>query len=168
MNNIQKTEDWVMIALEDFSGALADFKEERYPSSVFHAQQCTEKALKALLAFFGIIHEKTHFPADILGENILNNPEVTSKFQLTKEHIQILLKMTEIASIIEGQRSMPRYGWETKDRIIKPSEIYNKEKADEIIRYTIEILNLLYQFFESSKIKELDKLIPEIRKCLNR
>ncbi len=44
------------------SDALADFKEERYPSSVFHAQQCTEKALKALLAFFGIIHEKTHFP----------------------------------------------------------------------------------------------------------
>lgn len=157
-----------MIALDDFSDALADFKESRYPSSVFHAQQCTEKALKALLAFFGVVHEKTHFPSDILGENILNSPEITSRFQLTKEHVQLLLKMTEIASIMEGQRSMPRYGWETKDRIIKPSEIYNKEKADEIIRYTIEILNLLCQFFKSLKTKEMDKLTGEIKKCLNK
>jgi len=57
MNNIQKTEDWIMIALEDHSDTIADFNEGRYPSSVFHAQQCTEKALKALLSFFGIAGE---------------------------------------------------------------------------------------------------------------
>ncbi len=168
MNNIQKTEDWMMIAIEDYSDAIADFKEGRYPSSVFHAQQCTEKALKALLSFFGIAHEKTHFPSDILGENILTDPEISSKFQLEKEQIQWMLKMTELASIIEGQRTMPRYGWETRDRIIKPSEIYNKEKADEIIRYSIEILNLLSHFFSSIKTQEMVKLAGEIHKCLKK
>lgn len=157
-----------MIALDDYSDALSDFNEGRYPSSVYHAQQCAEKALKALLSFFGIVHGKTHFPSDILGENILSDPEITSRFQLTKEHIQLMLKMTELASIIEGQRSMPRYGWETKDRIIKPSEIYNEEKADEIIRYTVEIMNLLCQFFETLKTKQMDKLAGEIKKCLKK
>ncbi|HEY6585790.1 MAG TPA: hypothetical protein VIY97_01350 [Candidatus Methanoperedens sp.] len=76
--------------------------------------------------------------------------------------------MTELASIIEGQRSMPRYGWETRDRIIKPSEIYNEEKADEIIRYTVEIMNLLCQFFETLQTKQMDKLAREIKKCLKK
>lgn len=168
MNNIQKTEDWMMIAIEDYSDAIADFKDGRYPSSVFHAQQCTEKALKALLSFFGIAHEKTHFPSDILGESILNDPEISSRFQLEKEQIQLMLKMTELASIIEGQRTMPRYGWETRDRIIKPSEIYNEEKADEIIRYSIEILNLLSHFFSSIKTQKMVELAGEIRKCLKK
>ncbi|NJD51534.1 MAG: HEPN domain-containing protein [Candidatus Methanoperedens sp.] len=157
-----------MIALDDYNDALSDFNEGRYPSSVYHAQQCAEKALKALLSFFGVVHEKTHFPSDILGEDILSDPEITSRFQLTKEHIQLMLKMTELASIIEGQRSMPRYGWETKDRIIRPSEIYNEEKADEIIRYTVEIMSLLCQFFETLQTKQMDKLAREIKKCLNK
>jgi len=79
-----------------------------------------------------------------------------------------MLKMTELASIIEGQRSMPRYGWETRDRIIKPSEIYNEEKADEIIRYTVEIMNLSCQFFETLQTKQMDKLAREIKKCLKK
>jgi HEPN domain-containing protein len=168
MNNIQKTEDWIMMALEDHSDAIADFKGGRYPSSVFHAQQCAEKALKALLTFFGIANEKTYFPSDILGESILNDPEISSKLQLNKEQIQLMLKMTELASIIEGQRTMPRYGWETRDRIIKPSEIYNEEKAEEIIRYAIEILNLLDLFFSSIKTLEMVRLSGEIRKCLKK
>ena len=63
---------------------------------------------------------------------------------------------------------MPRYGWETRDRIIKPSEIYNEEKADEIIRYCIEILNLLSHFFSSIKNQEMVKLAGEIQKCLKK
>ncbi|MFQ6054643.1 MAG: HEPN domain-containing protein, partial [Methanosarcinales archaeon] len=65
MENIQKTKDWIMMALEDIDDAMADFNEKRYPSSVFHAQQCVEKLLKAILSFFGIIHEKTHFSSEI-------------------------------------------------------------------------------------------------------
>ena len=110
MNNIQKTEDWIMMALEDHGESKTDFKDGRFPSSVFHAQQCTEKALKGLVTFFGIAHEKTHFP----------------------------------------------------------SEIYNEEKADELIKYSIEILNLLFLFFSSIKTQKMDKLAGEISKCLKK
>ena len=51
IKNIWKTKDWTEMALEDLDAAVADFTEERYPASVFHAQQCTEKLLKAVLYF---------------------------------------------------------------------------------------------------------------------
>ena len=156
------------MALEDVGDAIADFNEERYPSSVLHAQQCTEKLLKAVLYFFGIIHEKTHFPSDVLAEDILNNPEVTREMQLNKEQIELLLKMVDGASSIEKQRSMPRYGWETRDRIIKPSEIYDELKAKEIIDRSLEILNTIHTFFKSIDMVELKDVLEEMKGCLKR
>jgi HEPN domain-containing protein len=67
MKSIQKTKDWLEMALDDMDDAVSDLGEGRYPSSVFHAQQCTEKILKSVLYFFGVVQGKTHFPSDILG-----------------------------------------------------------------------------------------------------
>ena len=168
MKNIRKTTDWMEMALEDMDAAVADVTEERYPASVFHAQQCTEKLLKAVLYFFGIIHEKTHFPSDILAEDILNNPEMTREFQLDKEKIELLLKMVDNASSLEKHRSMPRYGWETKDRIIKPSEIYDELKAKEIMNQALKTLDAVYAFFKSLDMVELEDVLVEMERCLKR
>ncbi|MCK4810826.1 MAG: HEPN domain-containing protein [Methanosarcinales archaeon] len=51
MKNIRKTRDWIEMALEDLDNAVASVTEGRYPGSVFYAQQCTEKLLKAVLYF---------------------------------------------------------------------------------------------------------------------
>jgi len=51
MKNIPKTRDWMEMALDDMNDAIADFRGERYPSSVFHAQQCSEKLLKSVFYF---------------------------------------------------------------------------------------------------------------------
>jgi HEPN domain-containing protein len=168
MKNIRKTTDWIEMALEDLDAAVADVTAERYPASVFHAQQCTEKLLKAVLYFFGIIHEKTHFPSDILSEDILNNPEMTLELQLDKEQIKLLLKMVDNASSLEEQRSMPRYGWETRDRIIKPSEIYDELKAKEIMDRALETLDAVYAFFKSLNMVELGDVLEEMERCLKR
>ncbi len=37
------------------------------------------------------------------------------------------------AITLEDQGVMPKYGWETRNRIIKPSEIYDKEKAKALL-----------------------------------
>jgi len=97
------------MALEDLDATVADVTEERYPASVFHAQQCTEKLLKAVLYFFGIIHEKTHFPSDILAEDILNNPEMTLELQLNKDQIKFLLKMVDNASSLDSSSECPYF-----------------------------------------------------------
>ena len=168
MENIRKTKDWIEMALEDLDAAATDFTEARYPASVFHAQQCTEKLLKAVLYFFGIIHKKTHFPAGILAEDILNNPEMTLELQLDKEQIKLLLKMVDNASSLEEQRSMPRYGWETRDRIIKPSEIYDELKAKEIMDRALKTLDAVCSLFKSLNMVELEDVLVEMERCLKR
>jgi HEPN domain-containing protein len=168
MKNIQKTVDWLEMALDDRADSISDLNEERYPSSVFHAQQCTEKILKSVLYFFGLVHGKTHFPSDILVGEVLNNPETTREMTLSKEQIGFLLSMADNAASIEKQRSMPRYGWETRDRIIKPSEIYDEEKAREIIGKSRTVLIAAYSFFATFAIDDLKDVLERIRLCLKR
>lgn len=60
---------------------------------------------------------------------------------------------------------MPRYGWETKERIITPDEIYNKEIATVMMKNTIELLIKSCEFYRlrdmdgilASKIKEIEE-----------
>ena len=168
MKNIQKTKDWIEMAIDDMMDAIADYGDERYPSSVFHAQQCAEKLLKSVLYFFGIFHEKTHFPSDVLVGEILNNPETTRDLSLSRDQIGFLLAMADNAASIGKQRSMPRYGWETRDRIIKPSEIYDEEKAREIMGRSETVLAAALGFFATLGAKELDEVQERIEQCLKR
>lgn len=168
MKNVQKTKDWLEMALDDMEGAIADFNEGRYPSSVFHAQQCAEKLLKSVLYFFGVFHEKTHFPSDVLVGEVLNNPETTRDLSLSRDQIGFLLAMADNAASIEMQRNMPRYGWETKDRIIKPSEIYDEEKAREIIGRSETVLAAAHSYFSTLGVEELEGVLERIERCSRR
>jgi HEPN domain-containing protein len=42
---------------------------------------------------------------------------------------------------------MPRYSWETEERIIMPSEVYTKEVAKELLELAIESLSNVIKFF---------------------
>ena len=168
MKNLQKTKDWLEMALDDMQDALADFGDSRYPSSVFHSQQCAEKLLKSVLYFFGIFHEKTHFPSDLLAGEILNRPETTRDLTLSKDQIGFLLAMADNAASIEKQRSMPRYGWETRDRIIKPSEIYDEDKAREIMDRSKTVLAAAHGFFSTLGANELQGVLLRMDQCLRR
>ena len=126
------------------------------------------KLLKSVLYFFGIFHEKTHFPSDVLVGEILNNPETTRDLSLSRDQIGFLLAMADNAASIGKQRSMPRYGWETRDRIIKPSEIYDEEKAREIMGRSETVLAAALGFFATLGAKELDEVQERIEQCLKR
>jgi len=126
------------------------------------------KLLKSVLYFFGIFHEKTHFPSDVLVGEILNSPETTRDLSLSRDQIGFLLAMADNAASIEKQRSMPRYGWETRDRIIKPSEIYDEEKAREIMGRSKTVLAAALGFFATLGAEELDGVLEGIERCLKR
>jgi HEPN domain-containing protein len=168
MKNMQKTKDWLEMALDDMQDAIADINEDRFPSSVFHSQQCAEKLLKSVLYFFGVFHEKTHFPSDLLVGEVLNNPETTRDLTLSRDQIGFLLAMADNAASIEKQRSMPRYGWETRDRIIKPSEIYDEEKASEIIGRSKTILAAAHGFYSTLGAGDLESVLGKMDLCLKR
>jgi len=126
------------------------------------------KAFKICFLFFGIFHEKTYFLSDVLIEDILNSPDTTRGLILTKDQIGFLLSMADNAASIEKQRSMPRYGWETRDRIIKPSEVYNEDKAREIMERSKTVLVAARCFFSTIGAKELDEVLKRIEPCLKR
>jgi len=44
-----KSEYWLKMAEEDLKDASLDIENSRFPSSVFHSQQCAEKVCKAIL-----------------------------------------------------------------------------------------------------------------------
>ena len=76
--------------------------------------------------------------------------------------------MADNAASIEKQRSMPRYGWETRDRIIKPSEICNEDKAREIMVRSKTVLAAAAGFFSTIGAEELDAALKRIEPCLKR
>ena len=66
------------------------------------------------------------------------------------------------------QRSMLRYGWETRDRIIKPSEIYSKDKAEEIMERSKARFSSSSVFFSTIGAEEMDAALKRIEPCLKR
>jgi len=144
MDNKTKAKYWMKMAEEDYIDAKIDLEHERFHSSVFHSQQCCEKVCKAILAFLGIEPGKTHFPSFVIETMVLRG----NKYELDEESIKILEKIVLLSSILESQREFPRYGWETRDRIIMPSEIYDKTKAEALIGNAEEVLDLAKKFFQ--------------------
>ncbi len=59
---------WLQFAEEDLKIAQLALEEKLYNQSCFHAQQCAEKALKALIAESGKTVPKTHKLIDLLSE----------------------------------------------------------------------------------------------------
>lgn len=58
---------WLDFAEEDLRTAELALKEGIWNQACFHAQQCAEKALKALLASRGLAPPRTHKIADLIS-----------------------------------------------------------------------------------------------------
>jgi HEPN domain-containing protein len=60
-------ETWLIFAREDLQMAELAIANEIYNQVCFHAQQCTEKSIKALLAHQGKSPPRTHRVTDLLN-----------------------------------------------------------------------------------------------------
>jgi HEPN domain-containing protein len=58
---------WLGFAREDLRMAELALKEGIFNQACFHAQQCVEKGLKALIEFRGRVAPRTHSIADLLA-----------------------------------------------------------------------------------------------------
>ena len=133
----KKSLDWISMAEEDLNDAKADYSEGRYASSVFHAELCAQKSLKGLIVALGFEPGKTHRPSLILKALI-----TSGLVNLREELMRELNKLISLSLVLEDQGVTPRYGWETVERIIKPSEIYDETKARLLINNAIEVLKI--------------------------
>ncbi len=142
-----KTEYWFKMAEEDLKDASLDIENSRFPSSVFHSQQCAEKVCKAILSSLGIESGKTHFPSSILELMVIRG----NKFQLSTREMDTIVRIVNFSKLLESQKESPRYGWETVDKIIMPSEIYDANKAGALFMNAKEVMELGRRFLKRIK-----------------
>ena len=134
------------MSLDDLRRGLARYSDGDYSDAVFRTQLSVEDACKSILSFLGVEFEKTHFPSVLIGK-LISDKERLKKLNLNKEQIAYLTLIISYASSLEAQGSMPRYSWETEEKIIMPSEVYTKEVAKELLELAIESLSNVIKFF---------------------
>ncbi len=164
MKNIQKARDWLSMAKDDYKKSKRRLEGREYSDAVHHAQQSAEKACKSLLSFMGLEVEKTHFPSRCISD-ILESPEQLKRLELEQGNISILVNVTRFSSSLEEQRSMPRYSWETHNRIITPDEIYDESLTRELVEDAKHVLTFVAKFYERHAPKDMRKLIDEVKSC---
>lgn len=165
MYNTFKARDRIKLAIDDLKRSISRYREGDYPDSIFRMQLSVEGACKAILSFLGVEYEKTHFPSVVIGK-ILSRRRMIKQYSLNKGHIERLIHVAMHAAVLESHGSMPRYGWETEERLITPIEIYSGEVALHLLREGLEALNHVAGFFKLFKLPshlegEVERLIEE-------
>ena len=125
----RKAFDWLSMAQEDLEEAFESLNNERYASTVFRAELSAQKAIKALIVALGFEPGKTHRPTLVL-KGLIAGGLVDLKEDLMRKVNEAIT----YAIVLEDQGTTPRYGWETVDRIIKPSEIYSEDIARALLK----------------------------------
>jgi len=168
LDNYSKARDRLKMSLEDLRRGLARYLEGDYPDAVFRFQLSVENACKSILSFLGIEFEKTHFPSVLIGR-LVSDKERLKKLNLSREQITHLTLIISHASSLESQGSMPRYGWETEERIIMPSEVYVEDVAKELLRSTLGGLSSVVKFFNEFKNlpPDLSGMISQLRSVVD-
>ncbi|MBU4373997.1 MAG: HEPN domain-containing protein [Candidatus Methanoperedenaceae archaeon] len=149
------------MALNEFDAATGDFMAGRNSESIQHSQQCAERVCKSILSYLGFILKKTHHPSDYIVEEILERPDIIQSSGLSEDDVRILVEIATLSSPLEKQGTMPRYGWETRDRIITPDEIYKKEISGIMFENARQLLIKSCDFY---RLRELDGILEnEVR-----
>ena len=117
------------MAQEDLEEAFESLNNERYASTVFRAELSAQKAIKALIVALGFEPGKTHRPTLVLKGLIAGG-----LVDLREDLMRKVNEAITYAIVLEDQGTTPRYGWETVDRIIKPSEIYSEDIARALLK----------------------------------
>ena len=138
----RKALDWLSMAKEDLEEAYESFNNKRYASAVFKAELSAQKAIKALIVALGFEPGKTDRPTLVL-KSLISGGLIDLKEKLMEK----LNEAITYAMVLEDQGTTPRYGWETVDRIIKPSEIYSEDIAEALIKNAEKVYQIIEGIF---------------------
>jgi HEPN domain-containing protein len=162
MTNYQKARDWMHLALLELRTALETFRLDDFNACIQHCQQSLERAVKSILAFLGKEVKLTHAPSLDIERSILEKPEELQQLRLNPDQIGLLVRIVTWSSVLEGQGTMPRYGWETTERIIPPNEIYNAELAPFLVDHFLSAVSAICQFHRSYNIREIIEVVTDV------
>jgi HEPN domain-containing protein len=162
MTNFQKTKDWMYLAWLELQAALETLQADDFSACIQHCQQSLERAVKSILAFLGKEVKPTHTPSLEIQRGILTIPAEMQRLGLSPAQIEQLVRVVTWSLTLEGQGTMPRYGWETTERIIPPNEIYGAELTPLLIDHLLEAMSAVCQFHRLGHIQEIEEVVADV------
>lgn len=121
-------------ALEDLDSAKILLEKGKHADSVYHAEQASQKGMKAVLILFGtevLEHRVSHLFKDKV---CVQYPELEG--------------VAEIASRVEDHWLRPRYPIATRRGLLDPLEIYDEKLATSVLRDAEKVVEKLREFLE--------------------
>jgi len=119
-------------ALKDLRRARRALNEGDYPEAVFHAQQCVEKAVKAL------IEAKREYPAD-------RGPGLASALVRVyrDEWCQELEEVVDVLGWFTEYYTRSRYPFLLRGRVVSPDEFIDRGLAEEAITRAERVVRIV-------------------------
>lgn len=128
---------WLSDAAQDLAAATSLFEDGIFDKCVTHCQKVTEKAVKSVLACFGIL-EKTHYVSGTLKKELegQNVPDWADK----------LKELTANAHDLEPDATLSRYPGMYEGKVWLPHREYDEVKAQEALEKARRALDIATAF----------------------
>ncbi len=132
---------YLEIAKKDLELATEAFRKNDYPETVFHAQQCVEKSVKAMLeARMKYVHN--HGPALIsLFEEVFSS--------VWRDEYDIII---EALDYLRDFYTSTRYPKLVGDRVLAPWDIVNRDVAARSLEYARKVLDIATKYLREENI----------------
>ncbi len=128
-------------ARKDLERSLRALNEGDYPEVVFHAQQCVEKLVKALI--------------ESKREYVYNHgPKLTSVFirVFESEWRDEFEEVVDILGWFSEYYTRSRYPFMLRGRVVSPSEYIDRELAEEAIKKAKRVLRIAEGYLREKRI----------------
>jgi len=136
-----KNHDWAQMWLsdagQDLAAAISLFEDGIFDKCVTHCQQVTEKAVKSVLACFGVL-EKTHYVSGTLNKEL--------EGQNVPDWADRLRELTANARDLEPDATLSRYPGMYEGRMWLPHREYDEVKAQEALEKARRALDIAMAF----------------------
>jgi len=81
---------------------------------------------------------------------------------LSQDQIALLVDVVTWSSALEGQGTMPRYGWETMERIITPDEIYDRELVSLLVGHFLHVMSAVCRFHRLNNVEDILEVVTNV------
>ncbi|EHP88517.1 HEPN domain-containing protein [Methanotorris formicicus] len=138
--NIKYAKLFIKRAEEDLEVANVLLKTNHYPDSIYHSQQCAEKAVKSILILNNVIVRR-HIVSGIFRD-------VIYRIDIEESWKEKLLYLIPKIESLEEHWVMPRYPEPYFGEFWNPLDEYTKEDAEECIKNAEEVLKVVKGFLK--------------------
>jgi hypothetical protein len=81
---------------------------------------------------------------------------------LSQDQVELLVDIVTWSASLEGQGTMPRYGWETAERIIPPDEVYDRELVSLLVGHFLDVMSAVCQFHRLNNVEEIVEVVTDV------